>query len=227
MLPCCVRGRDRHPGLRPPGGSAARTLARPGAAAAVAALKTAPSNQTCLPMNLAPANQASSNSTLVRSKSCRTSWCRPCGQGRSPQPPRRGVPDQSRSPRGPDPPGSEAFLDGRRGSVGRFSRWRQQPVRARSHRLTSPAPVAHQNRRACAQTCQHGLASNGMTTAEPAQFRDAVAAMNATTVRPEIELGRSARRSGWRRSATRWALRSGILRRPSSRSAPRATRSAG
>ena len=28
-----------------------------------------------------------------------------------------------------------------------------------------------------------------MTTAEPAQFRDAVAAMNATTVRPEIELG--------------------------------------
>jgi hypothetical protein len=28
-----------------------------------------------------------------------------------------------------------------------------------------------------------------MTTAEPAQFREAVAAMNATTVRPEIELG--------------------------------------
>src|SRR5438309_892127 len=45
------------------------------------------------------------------------------------------------------------------------------------------------NRRACAQTSQYGLASNGMTTAEPAQFREAVAAMNATTVRPEIELG--------------------------------------
>ncbi len=28
-----------------------------------------------------------------------------------------------------------------------------------------------------------------MTTAEPTQFREAVAAMNATTVRPEIELG--------------------------------------
>ena len=28
-----------------------------------------------------------------------------------------------------------------------------------------------------------------VTTAEPAQFREAVAAMNATTVRPEIELG--------------------------------------
>src|SRR3984957_549807 len=28
-----------------------------------------------------------------------------------------------------------------------------------------------------------------MTSAEPAQFREAVAAMNATTVRPEIELG--------------------------------------
>ena len=36
---------------------------------------------------------------------------------------------------------------------------------------------------------QDGLASNGVTTAEPAQFREAVAAMNATTVRPEIELG--------------------------------------
>jgi hypothetical protein len=46
-----------------------------------------------------------------------------------------------------------------------------------------------ENRRACAQTSQYGLASNGMTTAEPAQFREAVAAMNATTVRPEIELG--------------------------------------
>ena len=30
---------------------------------------------------------------------------------------------------------------------------------------------------------------NSVTTAEPAQFREAVAAMNATTVRPEIELG--------------------------------------
>src|SRR5882757_9007534 len=45
------------------------------------------------------------------------------------------------------------------------------------------------NRRACAQACRDGLASNGMTTAEPAQFREAVEAMNAATVRPEIELG--------------------------------------
>ena len=33
------------------------------------------------------------------------------------------------------------------------------------------------------------LLTTGVTTAEPAQFREAVAAMNATTVRPEIELG--------------------------------------
>lgn len=33
------------------------------------------------------------------------------------------------------------------------------------------------------------LASVGVTTAEPAQFREAVAAMNAATVRREIELG--------------------------------------
>ncbi|HPZ94646.1 MAG TPA: DUF3000 domain-containing protein [Mycobacterium sp.] len=33
------------------------------------------------------------------------------------------------------------------------------------------------------------LASVGVTTAEPAQFREAVAAMNAAGVRPEIELG--------------------------------------
>jgi Protein of unknown function (DUF3000) len=45
------------------------------------------------------------------------------------------------------------------------------------------------NRRACTHTWPDGLASNGVTTAEPAQFREAVAAMNATTVRPEIELG--------------------------------------
>src|SRR5215208_741480 len=51
------------------------------------------------------------------------------------------------------------------------------------------APVAHQIGAPCAQACQHRLASNAMTTAEPAQFREAVAAMNATTVRPEIELG--------------------------------------
>ena len=44
-------------------------------------------------------------------------------------------------------------------------------------------------RRACGQALPDGLASNGVTTAEPAQFREAVAAMNATTVRPEIELG--------------------------------------
>ncbi len=34
-----------------------------------------------------------------------------------------------------------------------------------------------------------GLASHTVTSAEPAQFRTAVAAMNAATVRPEIELG--------------------------------------
>ena len=34
-----------------------------------------------------------------------------------------------------------------------------------------------------------GLASIGVTSVEPAQFRTAVAAMNAATVRPEIELG--------------------------------------
>lgn len=34
-----------------------------------------------------------------------------------------------------------------------------------------------------------GLASEGVTTAEPEQFREAVAAMNAASVRPEIELG--------------------------------------
>src|SRR3954464_10972689 len=44
-------------------------------------------------------------------------------------------------------------------------------------------------RRACAATCPDRLASNAVTSAEPAQFREAVAAMNATTVRPEIELG--------------------------------------
>ena len=34
-----------------------------------------------------------------------------------------------------------------------------------------------------------GLPSNDVTSAEPAPFREAVAAMNAVTVRPEIELG--------------------------------------
>ncbi len=34
-----------------------------------------------------------------------------------------------------------------------------------------------------------GLASNAVTSAEPAQFRSAVEAMNAAQVRPEIELG--------------------------------------
>lgn len=34
-----------------------------------------------------------------------------------------------------------------------------------------------------------GLASNPVSSAEPAPFRDAVAALNAATVRPEIELG--------------------------------------
>lgn len=44
-------------------------------------------------------------------------------------------------------------------------------------------------RRACARCSADGLPSNGVTSAEPAQFRAAVEAMNATTVRPEIELG--------------------------------------
>src|SRR6476646_9783470 len=44
-------------------------------------------------------------------------------------------------------------------------------------------------RRACTVHCRDGLPSNAVTSAEPAQFREAVAAMNATTVRPEIELG--------------------------------------
>ncbi len=51
------------------------------------------------------------------------------------------------------------------------------------------AAMSHSIRRACAQAWPDGLASNGVTSAEPAQFREAVAAMNATTVRPEIELG--------------------------------------
>src|ERR1700687_2393598 len=40
------------------------------------------------------------------------------------------------------------------------------------------------NRRACAQACRDGLASSGMTTAEPAQVREAVAAMDGTAVLP-------------------------------------------
>ena len=45
------------------------------------------------------------------------------------------------------------------------------------------------HRRACAQTWPRWASVEAVTTAEPAQFREAVAAMNATTVRPEIELG--------------------------------------
>ncbi|MGB7359361.1 MAG: hypothetical protein WA944_15785, partial [Mycobacterium sp.] len=41
-------------------------------------------------------------------------------------------------------------------------------------------------RRACTKSWTNGLPSDAVTTAEPAQFREAVAAMNATTVRPEI-----------------------------------------
>jgi len=46
-----------------------------------------------------------------------------------------------------------------------------------------------QDRRVGADLWTNGLASSDVTTAEPAAFREAVAAMNATTVRPEIELG--------------------------------------
>ena len=61
----------------------------------------------------------------------------------------------------------------------------------RSRRVLIGAPCCHviTLRRACAATCPDRLASNAVTSAEPAQFREAVAAMNATTVRPEIELG--------------------------------------
>jgi DUF3000 family protein len=46
-----------------------------------------------------------------------------------------------------------------------------------------------QIRRACPDAAIDGLASKSMSSAEPAQFQDAVAAMNAAQVRPEIELG--------------------------------------
>ena len=49
--------------------------------------------------------------------------------------------------------------------------------------------LREQLRRACAQACARWSTVKAVTTAEPAQFREAVAAMNATTVRPEIELG--------------------------------------
>ena len=71
------------------------------------------------------------------------------------------------------------------------------PAAARYGRLGQVTAVTHRRpcchvvtlRRACAATCPDQLASIAVTTAEPAQFREAVAAMNATTVRPEIELG--------------------------------------
>lgn len=44
-------------------------------------------------------------------------------------------------------------------------------------------------RRACPLTSPMRLASIDVTTAEPVQFREAVAAMSAAKVRPEIELG--------------------------------------
>ena len=82
------------------------------------------------------------------------------------------------------------------------------------------------DRRACARP-PDGLASNGVTTAEPAQFREAVAAMNATTVRPEIELGPI--RPPQRLAPFSYALGAEVRHpeRPSCPSAPRATRSAG
>ena len=47
------------------------------------------------------------------------------------------------------------------------------------HQIGAPAP----------STSTMGLASIAVTTAEPALFREAVAAMNTAEVRPEIELG--------------------------------------
>ncbi|HZQ31333.1 MAG TPA: DUF3000 domain-containing protein [Mycobacterium sp.] len=44
-------------------------------------------------------------------------------------------------------------------------------------------------RRACPHAAANGLASRFVSSVEPAQFKDAVAAMNAAEVRPEIELG--------------------------------------
>ena len=76
------------------------------------------------------------------------------------------------------------FAAGDSGQVGRFGQ-----LAARIHRLPCCHARPLPNRRACAQTWPYGLASDVVTTAEPAQFREAVAAMNATTVRPEIELG--------------------------------------
>lgn len=44
-------------------------------------------------------------------------------------------------------------------------------------------------RRACLHALPDGASVNPVTSAEPTQFREAVAAMNAAEVRPEIELG--------------------------------------
>ena len=111
------------------------------------------------------------------------------GQGRSPPPPLPGCSGSVEVAAGPDTSGSEAFLAGRRGSVRAIftmaSATRSGAITSSHLTRTGRAP----NRRACAQACPDRLASNGVTTAEPAQFREAVAAMNATTVRPEIELG--------------------------------------
>ena len=66
-----------------------------------------------------------------------------------------------------------------------------------------------------------------VTSAEPAQFREAVAAMNATTVRPEIELGPI--RPPQRLAPFSYALGAEV-RHPETAivpSGPRATRSAG
>ncbi|MCV7178880.1 DUF3000 domain-containing protein [Mycolicibacterium sphagni] len=54
-----------------------------------------------------------------------------------------------------------------------------EPRSARCHQIGAPAP----------STSTIGLASIAVTTAEPALFREAVAAMNTAEVRPEIELG--------------------------------------
>ena len=65
-----------------------------------------------------------------RGPSSRPTPLPPRRQRRSPQPPLSGCSGSVEVAAGPDPPGSEAFLAGRRGLDGRFPRWHQQPVPA-------------------------------------------------------------------------------------------------
>jgi len=90
---------------------------------------------------------------------------------------------------------------------------RVSPDRSSVNRCEPPAPM------------RSGAAP--MTAAEPVPFRDAVAAMSGASVRPEIELGPSGRRSVSRRTAMRLAPRSSGPSSTSSRSGPTATPSAG